>query len=69
MIQIVSYIHSVHAYKHIWEPKEGQVLLLKRKQDNTEDKFAVAVVKRGAVVGHVPKKVSASCLSVLGARL
>ena len=32
------------------------MLLLKREQDNTEDKFAVAVVKSGAVVGHVPKK-------------
>ena len=32
------------------------MLLLKREQDNTEDKFAVAVVKSEAVVGHVPKK-------------
>ena len=58
MVQIISYVRGVHTYKHIWEPKEGQVLLLKREQDNTEDKFAVAVVKSGAVVGHVPKKLA-----------
>ena len=34
------------------------MLLLKREQDNREDKFAVAVVKSGAVVGHVPKKLA-----------
>ena len=58
MVQIVSYVHSVHTYKHICEPKEGQVLPLKHEQDNTEDKFVVVVVKSGAVVGHVPKKIA-----------
>jgi len=31
------------------------VLILKREPDNIEDRFAVAVMKSGAVVGHVPK--------------
>ena len=31
------------------------MLLLKREPENTEDKFAVAVIKSGTVVGHVPK--------------
>ena len=64
MVQIVSYIHRVYTYKHILEPKEVQVLLLKCEQDNSEDKFAVAVVKSGAVVAHVPKKL-APIVSVL----
>ena len=55
MVQIVSFARGVHAYTHICEPKEGQVLLLKREQDNTEDKFVIAVVKSGAVVGYVLK--------------
>ena len=34
------------------------MLLLKREQDNTEDKFVIAVVKSGAVVEHVLKKLA-----------
>ena len=40
---------------YIWEPREGEVLLLKREPDNIEDKFAVAVIKSEQIVGHVPK--------------
>lgn len=53
-IEIGSFVRGVHAYKDNWEPREGEVLLLKRKPDNVEDKFAVAVMKSGAVAGHVP---------------
>ena len=31
------------------------MLLLKCEPENVEDKFAVAVIKSGTVVGHVPK--------------
>ena len=54
-VEIGSFVRGVHAYKDIWEPREEEVLLLKREPDNVEDKFAVAVMKSGAVVGHVPK--------------
>ena len=58
-VEIDSFVRGVHAYKDIWEPREGEVLV---------DKFAVAVMKSGAVVGHVPK--TGTCyLSVLEARL
>ena len=36
-------------------PREGEVLLLKREPENVEDKFAVAMIKSGTVVRHVPK--------------
>lgn len=54
-VEISSYVRGIHAYKDIWEPREGEVLLLKRKPDNIEDKFAVAVIKSEQIVGHVPK--------------
>ena len=54
-VDISSYVRGVHVYLDIWEPREGEVLLLKREPDNIEDKFAVAVMKSEAVVGHVPK--------------
>ena len=34
------------------------MLLLKREPENVEDKFAVAVIKSGTVVGHVPKSLA-----------
>ena len=43
------------ASTHIWEPREGEVLLHKREPDNVEDRFAVAVIKSEQIVGHVPK--------------
>ena len=54
-VEISSYVRGVHAYKDIWEPREGEVLLLKREPDNIEDRFAVAVIKSEQIVGHVPK--------------
>ena len=32
-----------------------------RERTNTEDPHAVAVIRRSAVVGHVPRKMSAAC--------
>ena len=54
-VEISSYVRGVHAYKDIWEPREGEVLLLKCEPDNVEDRFAVAVIKSEQIVGHVPK--------------
>ena len=54
-VEISSYVRGVHAYKDIWEPREEEVLLLKREPDNVEDRFAVAVIKSEQIVGHVPK--------------
>lgn len=65
-VEIISYVRGVYVYKHIWEPNEGKVLLLKRKQDNTEDKFAVAVMKNGEVVGHVPKNLAPCKFALYG---
>ena len=54
-VEISSYVRGIHAYKDIWESREGEVLLLKREPDNIEDKFAVAVIRGNKIVGHVPK--------------
>ena len=44
-----------HAYKDVWNPSVGHVLMLKRKPDNPHDRHAVAVVKSDSTVeGHVP---------------
>ena len=37
----------------------GEVLLLEREPLNSVDNYAVAIVKSGTVVGHVPRNYSA----------
>ena len=58
-----SAIRGFHVYRHSWTPHIRQHLQSKRERDNTEDHFAVAVVKVGedgsqCVVGHIPKELS-----------
>ena len=40
-----SYIRGYNAYKDIWSPVVGEILLLKREPDNLVDASAVAVWK------------------------
>ena len=53
-----SFIRGYRAYKDIWTPAVGEVLVLKHEPDNVKEKSAVAVHKEGDVVGHVPYNIS-----------
>ena len=48
-------------YQTIWETAEGEALPCKSEGGNCSDRFAVAVVKDGIVVSHVPRLFSAAC--------
>ena len=50
-----------HQYKDIWDAQLGEELECQRENSNPHDIFAVAVLKSGVVVGHVPKKISSIC--------
>ena len=50
-----SYIRGHHVYHTIWTPIVGEVLPTKRELTNDYDRYAVAVLKDGEVVGHVPR--------------
>ena len=53
--EVRSFIRGYHAYKDIWIPRIGVVLLLKWEPENEVDKNAVAVTTgSGEVGGHVP---------------
>lgn len=52
---VKSHIKGYHAYMNIWEPTIGEVLKARLEPENEFDKFAVAVEKSGAVVGHLAK--------------
>lgn len=53
-VEISSFIRGFHAYKEQWTPHIGEELTLEREPGNHKDKLAVAVVKSGTTVGHVP---------------
>ena len=53
-LEVPSFVRGYHAYRHIREPENGEILPLKREKDIN----AVAVVKDGRTVGHVPKNLA-----------
>lgn len=50
-----------HIYGRIWSTTVDEQLECKLELGNREDPYAVAVVKNEEVVGHVPRKILASC--------
>ena len=53
-----SCVRGYHEYRSIWDPVLRSKYLCQREPNNEVDKFAVAVMNNGAVVGHIPKKIS-----------
>lgn len=51
-------IRGYHIYKDIWHAAIGQHLSCRREPDNTSDRYAVAVIKDGIIIGHLPRKIS-----------
>ena len=52
-------VRGHHIYKRVWSPTIGEVLQLSREEGNEHDRFAVCLLKPGAVtVGHVPRDLS-----------
>ena len=56
--QLESFVRGHHVYRTSWTPNFGEVLPVKRKLTNAYNRFAVAVLKDGEVVGHVPQTLS-----------
>ena len=49
----------------IWIASVGEELPCQHENGNPADQLAVAVVKGGVTVGHIPRKVSSVCLLFL----
>ena len=47
-----SCIRGHHVYKNVWTPTLGDELECRREGDNDFDRYAVAVLRKGVVVGH-----------------
>ena len=48
----------IYEYKEVWSTTLGEMLRLQVEPTNPQDQFAVAVVKDGLVVSHIPKHVN-----------
>ena len=48
-------------YKDIWAAAIGEELVCDREPTNMADRYAVAVLKQGTVIGHLPRKISKVC--------
>ena len=53
-----SVVRGHHIYKTVWTPVIGEELPVEREEDNQHDQHAVAVVKNGDIVGHMPRSIS-----------
>ena len=57
-------IHGYPVCKEIWEATIGDELDCRREPSNIVDRYAVAVMKSGIVVGHSLKKLSHTSLFI-----
>ena len=60
-LSIGSSMRGYHYYQDIWEPAVGEELECTQDPGNSHDRYAVAVLKEGIVVGYVPRKISVLC--------
>ena len=56
-----SCIRGYHIYYRIWDAVIEEVLDCQRETTNSEDGYAVAVIKDGTIIGHVPLRISKLC--------
>ena len=61
---IEAMVRGYHMYKEVWCADFGEELACVREV-NYRDPFAVAVMRSGGVVGHVPRKISSVCSMLL----
>ena len=54
-------VRRYHVYESIWVAAIGEELQCQRELSNAVDCYTVAIIQDGAVVGHVPRKISRLC--------
>ena len=59
--RFTSCIRGFHVYESAWAPVYHEILQCSCEDGNVHDPYAVKVMKSGGVVGHLPKKISATC--------
>ena len=59
--EVPSCVRGYHVYKDRWAASVGELLTCSREPTNASDRYAVAVVKDGSTIGHLPRKISKEC--------
>ena len=54
-------VRGYHVYQSVWLAVVGEQLACAREPTNTSDVHAVAVLKSGTIIGHLPRKISTLC--------
>ena len=62
-------VHGFHVYQVVWSPVIGEELSSEGEHGNIKDAFAVAIMKSGTTVGHIPWKISKTCWHFLWRRV
>ena len=59
--EVACCVRGYHVYKDIWAEAIGEELVCIREPTNTADRYAVAVLRRETIIGHLPRKISKVC--------
>ena len=54
-------IRGYHVYQGIWLANVGEIVECRREPENSRDRYAVAVTKDDAIIGHLPRRISKIC--------
>ena len=65
MLPVISSIRGYHEYRSIWRAEAGQHLNCLPDGDNQYDANAVALIRHGEIVGHVPAELCAMLFSYI----
>ena len=60
-VQKESCIRGYHIYQELWAAAIGEDLACQWERRNAADPHAVAVIKDGTIVGHLPRRLSCAC--------
>ena len=55
--EVPSCVRGYHVYKDIWAAAVEELLTCSREPTNASDRYAVAVIKGGTTIGHLPRKI------------
>ena len=63
--EVSSVVRGFHVYQQSWSPSLEEQLECLREAGNNKDRYAVAVLRHGSIVGHIPR-ISAACSLFIG---
>ena len=56
-IQVLSCVRGYHVCKDRWAATVGELLTYSREPTNASIRYAVAAIKKGTIIGHLPKSI------------